>query len=232
MVRLSARYQLQAESIGRVDDTSFSEHALGHRLDLGWTQIATKSLTVTGLVTATAYDCDQGLGCFANPYRYVGVMQPGAGFIALIERHPDSRFTAAGALRVAWAFSNVGAIHAGYRWAGDSWAISAHTFDAALATELRERLLVRAEARATVQGEASFYQARYSTDSGVVPSYRTADAELSAMWNFKSQLHVEWAMKPIRFVGEFGRMWNQYPDFPSLPSRHAWIGGAGIDMDL
>lgn len=232
MARLSARYQLQIESISRVDDASFSEHALGHRLDLGWTQIATKSLSVTGLVTATAYGCDQGLGCFANPYRYVGVAQAGAGTIALIERHPDSRYTAAGALRAAWAFSDVGALHAGYRLAMDSWGISAHTVDTALAAELHHRLLVRAEARTTLQGAASFYRSHYSAEPGAVPAFRTADAELSELWNFKSQLHLEWSMRPLRFVGEIGRMWSHYPDFPSMPSRHAWIGGIGIDADL
>jgi hypothetical protein len=232
MARVSARYQLQIESIGRVDDTSFSEHALGHRLDLGWTQIATKSISITGLMTATAYGCDQGLGCFANPYRYIGVAQAGAGSVAVIERHPDSRYTGAAALRAAWAFSDVGALHAGYRFAVDSWEISAHTVDTALATELYHRLLVRAEARATVQGAASFYSARYSAEPGTVPAFRTADAELSELWNFKSQLHLEWAFRRLRLVGEIGRMWNQYPDFPSLTSRHAWIGGIGVDADL
>ncbi|MCC6553306.1 MAG: DUF3570 domain-containing protein [Polyangiaceae bacterium] len=233
MVRASLRYQLLAESIGRVDDLAFSADALGHRLDLGWTQITTRTLVVTLLGSATAYDCDAAIGCFANPYRYVGVGGLSGGRAALGERHPDTRVTGAGALRAAWGFSGASALHAGYRFSMDTWAITAHTGDAAFVTELiRDRLLARAEARATTQTAASFYRARYLGGEGSVPAYRTADSELSPLWNVKLGLHLEWDLGPLRLVGELGRMWNQYPEFPALPSRHAWTGGLGLDAEL
>lgn len=232
MVRASVRYQLLAEAIGRVDDPSFSEGALGHRIDLGWTQILTRSLTLTALATTTAYGCGASTGCFANPYRFVG-LELGEDRIGISERHPASRFTAAGALRVSWAFADSSALHAGYRLAGDSWEVTAHSVDASVASELFSgRLLLRGEARATVQDGASFYRPRYAGSAGAIPAYRTADAELSSLWNVRVQLHLEWGWGPLRLVGQVGRMWNRYPDFPSLPARDAWVGGIGVDADL
>ncbi|MCC6999965.1 MAG: DUF3570 domain-containing protein [Deltaproteobacteria bacterium] len=232
MVRASARYQLLAESIGLTGSHAFSEHALGHRLDLGWTQIFTRSLVVTALATATAYDCSARLGCFANPYRYVGV-DLGGERVALPERAPARRLTGAAALRLSRAFADSSALHAGYRLSGDSWDVQAHTVDLAVVTEqLASRLLVRAEARATLQRGASFYSSHYQSGGDGVPGYRTADAELSQLRNLRLQLHLEWSAGRARFVGELGRMWNSYPDFPTLPTRHAWLGGLGLDLEL
>lgn len=233
MVRATARYQLLLESIGRVDADAFSASAQGHRLDLGWTQIATRSVVVTGLATATAYRCSADLGCFASPYRHVSVAGPTGGPVALSERHPDVRFTGAGALRLAWAFTTRSALHAGYRFAHDSWGVAAHTADAAAVAELfASRLLIRAEARGTAQGAAGFYASAYVGDDVSAPAYRTADAELSSLWNARLLLHLEWDWGPVRLVGELGRMWNRYPDFPALPARDAWIGALGIDAVL
>lgn len=229
MVRASVRYQLVAESIGRTGDPFFLEHALGHRVDLEWTQIATRSLVVTALGTGTATECSADLGCFANPYRYVGIAR-GAARIALPERHPDERLTGAGALRLSWAFAGSSALHAGSRFAIDSWSVTAYTADAAVVTGLfGNRLLARAEARTTLQSRASFYSKRYQSSGDVLPAYRTADAELSRLWNLRTQLFLEWAWGPLHVVGEIGRMWSYYPEFPALPTRHAWIAGGGLD---
>jgi hypothetical protein len=233
MVRATARYQLLFESIGRVDAESFSSRALGYRLDVGWTQIVTKSLVVTALATATAYGCGENIGCFASPYRYVGVGGLAGGRVALSERHPDTRFTGAGALRLAWAFSDTSAFHAGYRFSQDSWGVAAHTADAAGVAELlSNRLLVRTEARGTVQGAASFYESSYVGSNAAIPAHRTADAELSSLWNVRLLLHLEWELGAMRLAGELGRMWSQYPDFSALPARPAWIGGMGLDAEF
>lgn len=232
MVRAAVGYQLVVESIGRTGDPLFREHALGHRVDVEWTQIATRSLTLTVLGTGTATECSAGIGCFANPYRYVGIAR-GAARIALPERHPDQRFTGAGALRLSWAFAGSSALQAGSRWAVDSWSVAAYTADAAVVTELfGDRLLARAEARATLQSRASFYDERYQSSGGELPAYRTADAELSGLRNARAQLFLDWAWGPVHIVGQVGRMWNYYPGFPALPTRHAWIAGGGLDASF
>ena len=233
MVRATARYQLLAVSVGRVGDETFSSHALGHRLDLGWTQIASTTVVVTGLATATAHSCSANIGCFANPYRYVGVKGAEGGRIALRERHPDARITGALALRVSWAFANASALHFGYRLATDSWGLGAQTADAAVGSELfARRLLARLEARATLQGAASFYASSYAAAARAVRRHRTADAELSTLRSLRLQLHLEWSLGPVRLVGELGRQWMEYPRFPALPHRHAWLAGLGLDADF
>lgn len=232
-VRASVRYQLLVESMSRTDDAGFSADALGHRVDLGWTQIATRTLVVTALGTFMGYDCAAAIGCFANPYRYVGITQPEGTVLALRERHPHTRVTSAGALRLSWAFAAASALHGGYRLSGDTWGLTAHTADAALASELfASALLLRLETRATLQSRASFYRADYRGGVSALPAYRTADAELSKLWNVRLQLHAEWDVHPVRLVAQVGRMWNRYPDFPALPSRHGWLAGVGLDGAL
>jgi hypothetical protein len=232
MVRASIRYQLVVESIGRADDPRFAAGALGHRLDLGWTQILGEAAVLKVLATATANDCTANIGCFANPYRYVGVAGSTFGVVALPERHPDRRFTAAGAVRLVWALSDASALHLGYRLSGDSWRIDAHAFDAAFAVEPTRRWLLRAEARSVVQGAASFYRPTYQGNVDAMPRFRTADAELSSSWNVRLQAHVEWELGRARLVVRVGRQWSRYPDFDSLPSRNAWLGGLGLDLEL
>jgi len=231
-VRATARYQLVFEDVGRSDDPLYSQRTRSHRLDLGWSQILGKSLVLAVLATATASTCDAVLGCFANPYRYVGVAR-GVDLIALSERHPDARATFAGGARLSWALSRAHALHGGYRLAQDSWAVTAHTADAALVSELfGSHLLVRAETRATFQDAASFYESRYGGGPLSAPAYRTADAELSPLRNVRAVLQLEWRIDPFRLVLQLGRMWNRYPAFRSLPARDAWIAGLGVDVEL
>lgn len=231
-VRATIRYGWSFETVGRADDLAYLQRARGQRLDLGWTQILRKDLVLVFLGTGTLATCESYLGCFANPYRYVGVRR-GSDVLALSERHPASRGTLAGALRLSWALGRSEALHFGYRLSGDSWRVVAHTVDAAFVTELLEnRLLFRAETRATMQGDASFYAARYESGPGSFPAYRTADAELSTLWNLRILAQMEWRFDPLRLVLQLGRMWNRYPDFPSLPARTAWVGGLGVDWDF
>ncbi len=230
--RATVGYQLIVETLTRAGEPSFSAEALGHRLDLGWTQIASRELTLTALATATLFDCTANVGCFSNPYRFVGVSVDGRP-LALRERHPASRQTGAAAARLAWAFAEASALHAGLRVASDTWSVTAATLDASLARELLgDKLLLRAEARATAQSQASFYRALYLGTASALPAYRTADSELSSLWNLRLQGAAEWSLGELRLVASVGHMWNRYSDFPSMPARDAWLGGLGLDADF
>ncbi|MBI4817439.1 MAG: hypothetical protein HY791_14350 [Deltaproteobacteria bacterium] len=98
-----------------------------------------------------------------------------------------------------------------------------------MGSSIRERAL---RGDPTPRLRSSFYESSYSRGDGEAPAYRTADAELSPLWNGRLLVHLEWALGPVRLAAELGRMWNQYPDFPSLPTRHARIGGLGLDAEL
>jgi hypothetical protein len=229
MTRASARYTLALESIGRAGDPVFEASASGHRVDLAVVQIATDTVVLSFLASGSLFVCSAELGCFANPYRYVRTAAPG-GRIALPERHPTERGISAAAVRLAWALDDETALHAGYRFSIDSWAITAQTIDLAIAAELLSKLLARVDASSTLQTGASFYRA--SDEYTGTPAYRTADAELSPLTSVRVVLHLEWDAGFVRLTGELGRMWNFTPSFEALPERHAWIGGAGLDADL
>ena len=112
-VRATIRYGWSFETVGRADDLAYLQRARGQRLDHGWTQILRKDLVLVFLGTGTLATCESYLGCFANPYRYVGVRR-GSDVLALSERHPASRGTLAGALRLSWALGRSEALHFGF----------------------------------------------------------------------------------------------------------------------
>lgn len=233
MVQLSARYQVLVEAIGRSDLPNFTSDALGHRVDLGWTQILTEALVARALATSTFYSCGAELGCFSNPYRYLGVRMDSGQVLGVSERHPDTRLTGAAALQLSWALSDAQALHGGYRFAADDWGIRGHTLDLSFAQELfDDALLLRLEARGTYQRGASFYETLYTGQGSLVPAYRTADAELSRLYNGRLQLHAQWSMEQWSLIASAGRMWNVYPDFRSVPRRFAWLGGLGAEVSF
>lgn len=229
MARAMLRYQLVAETLGRVDERAYRGEALGHRLDAGWTQILTRTLVLGVQATGTLTSCDRRAGCFVNPYRHVGVMVGGAP-LALAERHPDRRGTGAAALRVSWAARDDWALHLGYRAAADSWAVRAHGGEAAVATErFTGALLLRLDVRGTVQTAAAFYRARYPAEPLRAPTHRTADPELGALWNVRVQLHAELELGAVRAIAALGRMWNRHD---IAPDRDAWLLSLGLDAPL
>ncbi|MCC6213332.1 MAG: DUF3570 domain-containing protein [Polyangiaceae bacterium] len=233
MAKVSGRYQVVVERIGRADDPSYEASALGHRIDLAWSAIATRELTWAALATASGHTCDERPGCFANPYRWVGVHGTPGGILAVPETHPGRRLTLAGALRLAWAPTPTSALGGGYRWAGDDWGLVAHTVDASGALESPGLgWLLRADARATLQGAADFQRERYVADATSLPRYRTADAELAALWTVRVQVHLGWRLGWARPALQLGRMWSRYDSFAGPAARDAWLAGAGLDGTL
>lgn len=230
MAKVGARYQVLVERLGRSDDPGYEAGALGHRVDLSWTAIASRELSGGLLATAAGYACDERPGCFANPYRWVGVYGVEGGILAVPETHPGRRLTAAGALRLAWAPTPTSAIHGGYRLAGDDWGVIAHTADTSVAwQDAALGWLVRAEGRVTIQGAADFQRERYVATATSLPRFRSADAELARLRTLRLQLHLGWQLGWARPALQLGRMWARYDGFAGLDARDAWLAGAGLD---
>lgn len=230
--RVSLRYGLALETVGRADLTWYRQRSTTHRLDAGVTTILHRHLSLVALGTVTYARCDDLLGCVANPYRYVGVSS-GADVLAMPERNPAERSTFAAAARLSASLTPTLALHLGYRLGADTFRVVGHTLDAALAQELLDgHLLVRGELRGMVQGPASFYASRYFATTAGAPAYRTADGELSRVVSARLSVHVEGRLGPARWIVMLGRLFAHYPDFHSLPRRDAWIAGAGLDVDL
>ncbi len=242
----SLTYSLTLEDFGRVDDPSMSEHSTSHQVDVAADTIVSPNTVVTALATAFLSECDPTLGCQSNPYRYVavGVLEPGhaPARIALPERHPDRRAGGAGGLRIAYAMGQQWALHAGYRYYLDNWDIDGHTGSLSVAFEAFSRQLeLRLGTRATVQNAASFYRSSYEATPYApdeLPAFRTADAELSALWNASLAARVEWTfpdagpVQDLKISAQISHLWQRYPNFPSVPERDAWVGGLGLGGDL
>lgn len=241
MAQVSVSYHLSLETLGRVTDPAFAERAVGHALDAAWTQVLGRRTTLTLLLTGQLVRCGAGLGCHANPYRFVPVVADGAVLLAVPERHPDLRARGAAALRLAHNVGGGRAVHAGYRFHEDNWSVTGHTADLSLAQSLAgDALIVRLDGRFTRQGAASFHRDTYTTDAGApaVPAYRTADPELSRLWDAMVGARLEWSFDgpgPIwrtRLNLRLQRLWYRYLDERERPRRDAWLAGGGISAEL
>lgn len=230
MSTLSAGWHTTCSLAGRADDPAYASPASDHRLDLGWTQILDRSTVATLGVAVEASRCDAGLGCQANPYRVVPVDE-----LVLSERHPDERGRLAGSLRVARALGPSTSVRAGYRAYADTWRVSGHVADLAVARSfLGEQLVLRADGRLGVQGAASFWRGIYAG----TPAWRTADPELAGFRLAAAGGRVEWALfglgptSRLALSVRLQRQWYRYPDEVAVPRRAAWIVGGGFDARL
>jgi len=237
MAVLSASYTALFEHAWTSHHDGTKQSAMTHRADVGSSFILSRSTRLAVTVSGLLHACGDVIGCHANPYRYVLVISPD-DVLAVRELHPDRRARVAAKVKVSQAFGRHVALHAGYRFYADSWAITGHTaeLDVGLAG-LDERLLLRLGGRMTRQTAASFYEAKYDAEPGLVPGLRTGDRELSGLWSWRVGGRVEGAWLG---VGPFLRVamsirvhhtWYLYPDFPWAPRRNAWVGGFGIDAE-
>ena len=246
LATLSLSYRINVERFGLAHDPKVREELLGHAFDLSWSHVLGPGTLLTGLFSAHLAYCGDALGCHSSPYRFVGVYtgpEEGAPLVAVRERHPEQRVRLAGALRLSQSLAPGYALHAGYRYYGDTWQIQGHTLDAALtAAFLGERLVLRAEGRFTWQSAASFYRDRYVFASpaagGGAPRYRTADREMAELYNVTVALRGEWSLlggellRRLNLNARVAHSWYRYPTYSELPRREAWLVGAGVSVDF
>lgn len=245
MAQWSVAYSASFETLGQVTDERFSEAGHGHALTLGWTHILGKTTTITGTLSGSLSFCGSLIGCHSNPYRFVPIVtsaDPLSGIaFTLRERHPDDRFRGAAGVRVAQHLGSGFAISGGYRFYGDSWEVIGHTAETALSFGAwDERLVLRLEGRGSLQGAASFFRDDYRTvqGSGVGPTYRSADRELSELMTGQLGLSVAVhfpAVGPFVRLGvnaRIARAAYRYEDVSEFPQRHAWIAGGGVDAEF
>ena len=241
MAHVQASWHVSLEHVGQSDDPTFGEDIRGHTIDLAWRQIVAPGTVLSLLASGSRDRCGAAIGCQANPYRYIGLLpEAGAGdgvLFALRERHPDERWRGALGVRAAHAVGASYALHAGYRFYGDSWRVKGHSVDLAVARSwASERLILRLEGRATTQAPATFYRPRYTTSSmePEAPAWRTADRELAGLRSLEVatsaalRLPRLGALPPLLATLRLARLWNRAADFAAQPERNSWVlsGGA------
>ena len=238
MAAVELSYTFSDERIGRAGDPTPRARARGHALDLSWTHILGPRTTLGLLVSGRYSACDESLGCQANPYRFVPIVDfaTGAILVAPAERHPDHRTRGAAALRLRHAFFRGVALHGGTRVYTDSWGVAGYTSDAALAKSAAgNRLIARLEGRLTWQRSASFYKDDYVTDASQIeiPHFRTGDRELSSLYDVLAGARVSYRLPPVggltlTTAARAARIWYRYRDYGGYPERNAWLAGLGV----
>jgi len=236
-VVLSATYATLFDEAWTSTHDGTSQGSVTHRLDGGVTMLLSKTTRLRVGLSGLVHACEELLGCQTNTYRYVPV-KTRAGRVGLRETHPDRRARLAASLRISQALGRHLALHGGYRFYADTWAVLGHTGDLAVQTGFfGERLMVRAEGRVTQQGAASFFRADYETTDDAIPKYRTADRELAGLWSVRAGGRIEWAalaLGPLLRAAWNLRVyhtWYRYPAVVLLPRRNAWVIGGGFDAE-
>jgi hypothetical protein len=234
-------YRASAESMTVVSDDDFLSRAFIQGIDLSWAQILDKKTKVTFTTTGEVAICGEEVGCYANPYRYVPLINDNTPTMSLKERNPSRLYRAAAGLQLARALGRSVALHGAYRFYADSWRITGHTGKIRSAISLLdERLILRNHVRLSSQDKASFYRSDYDLNVAAltVPDYRTNDRELSGLFTVRVGGGAEWAwhsVGPLLRLAVGARLahaWYRYPNYPELPARNAWLAGGGLDVEF
>ena len=235
---LMAAYTFVHEEVWRRHESSDRQTTGAHRLDLGWTHLLARRTVLLLLGTLDGSQCQARLGCDANPYRYVPVVNDSDAILAMAtERHPENRIRGALAARLVQGLGKAFGLHVGYRFYVDTWRLQGHTGDVALAREFfRGRLLARLEGRVTYQGAAAFFRDDYRTAAPdpAIPRYRTGDPELARLVDVMPALRLRArfpALGPVQFgmSARVAYVYHRYLNMTDRPDRHAWLAGLGAD---
>jgi len=164
--------------VGKFGDPAFAENRHDDRAVLRVSQVLDRRTYVDLLV-----DLSRLAGYQASPYRLVAVADPASTAVMLVgEATPYLRHGAAAAIRVRRAIGDRWFVHGAYRGAIDDWGVVSHTGRALAVAQLGgDAWRLGAEVRGYLQTGADFYQARYATVDGAVPTHRTRDRTLGPM---------------------------------------------------
>ena len=230
---LSVTGTVGVESVGRAGYPTFSEQEGRGGIEASYAHALGRATSLTALLSVEHALCGERRGCDASPYRYVPVAAYEDGpFLAFAERHPATRTRTAVAARLSQSVWPSLAFHGGYRLYADSWGVVGHTADVVAAQTLfGDRLALRLDLRAYVQGPASFY-GDYALEGGAAPGYRTADRRLGALSDLTAGGSASYffpALGPARLhvQARLARVSFRYDD-PILPARDAWVAGLGL----
>ncbi len=166
MSTLSLGYSVGNDTVERVDN-DFSEDLKRYQFSVGLTQVLTSTMLMNLSVEGIT---DEGF--LSNPYRSVRIF----GSFAGPEVYPDTRTSAAYAIRVKKLLWGDDVVTLGYRFYDDSWSITAHTGEVGFTRTMSDRLVLDLDYRFYDQSSASFF----SSDFQGLFRFMASDKELSS----------------------------------------------------
>ena len=173
LTTVSLGYSLGNDVVGR-RGTTFREDTQRQQYRLGVSQILTKDLLL-GLSFETITD----EGFLNNPYRQVRYLDPTTpqGYSYEPETYPRTRTSDAGSIRLRYYLPYRAAFHAEYRKYGDTWDISADTFEIGYTHPIEAGWTFEGKVRSYSQTKADFYNDLFPRSE--FQNFMARDKELS-----------------------------------------------------
>ena len=161
--------------VGRNGDSSFDEQATTRNYRLSVSQIISKNL-----IMAVAFETISDEGFLNNPYRSVRYLDPTTPqqYSFQAEVYPRTRSSNALSFRTRYFLQRRAAIFASYRIYGDSWGISANTFELGYTLPFRSNWILETRIRYYDQSGADFYSDLFPFQDA--QNFLARDKELSS----------------------------------------------------
>ncbi len=227
LTTVSLGYTLGQDEVGRRGDPAFADTIERQNYSLGISQILTKDLLL-GFSFETITD----EGFLNNPYRSVRFVDTGSavGFSYEPELYPRTRTSEAAAIRWRYYLPYRAVLHGEYRRYGDSWDISADTFEIGYSHPLKSGWILDGKVRLYSQKKADFYSDLFPRSQ--YQNFLARDKELSTFssstvhlgisydivrsgWRFVERGSVSFSYDHIEF---------DYEDFRDLTQPAALAG--------
>ncbi len=183
LTTVSLGYSLGDDEVRRRGDANFGDTIQRQNYRLGISQIVTRNLLL-GFSVETVTD----EGFLNNPYRSVRYVDPGSaiGFSYEPEIYPRTRTSQAAAFRWRYHLPYRAALHGEYRRYGDTWDISADTFEIGYSHPIGSSWILEGKVRSYSQSRADFFSDLFPRAQ--YQNFLARDKELSS---FSSQtLHL------------------------------------------
>lgn len=221
LTTVTMSYARGDDEVRRRGDANFVENADRQIYALAISQIVTKDL-ILGLTFEGISD----EGFLNNPYRQVRYLDPTSarGFEYQFERYPNTRTSAAVALRARYFLDYRAAVYSEYRYFSDTWDITAHTAEIGYTHPWKDRFIFDAKLRSYSQNQANFYSDLFSRVDE--QNFLARDKELSTFSNLTLRLGVTyqfastgWGLLDRGSVNvTYDRIQFDYDNFRNVPA--------------
>lgn len=185
------------DEIGQTGAPSFSEQAKSYQLDLGWTQIITRSF-----IANISFNKSINEGYLQNPYRFIRYIDPAnpTGWLSDKEQYPETRSSDAWSIRGRYFLPGRHVIYASYRMYQDTWGIQGRNAQLGYTFVIAERWTFDAALRIYRQTAADFYRDIFDYPQQF--NHMARDKELSRFSNrmFSTSAAYELPIPINRFI--------------------------------
>ena len=138
--------------IGQNGNSGFNEQATTRNYRLSVSQVVSKNM-----IMAFSFETISDEGFLNNPYRSVRFLTTPTQFSFQPEVYPRTRSSNTLAVRARYFLQKRAVIHGGYRIFGDSWGITANTFELGYTLPFRTNWILETSFRYYNQSKADFY---------------------------------------------------------------------------